>query len=99
MEEKLRQHKTKKHEVDLDKMVEGSEWSEIVEKVKNLENKVMVLEDKAEATVSKTEYRYVEASDISEKCDVLVKIVEEQDEAIRKLESEVNFLLFEEKQY
>ena len=95
-EKKLRQHKTKKHE-DLDKTMEESEWSEIVEKVKNLGNKVMLLEDKAEDTVCKTEYTSVELSDISEKFDVLVKIVEEQDGLISKLESEVNFLLFEEK--
>ena len=85
-EKKLRQHKIKKHEVDLDNTVEESEWSEIVQSVKNLESKVTDLEEKAETFDNKTKYTSVEVTDIFEKVDLLTCVVKEHDEIIIQLE-------------
>ena len=85
-EKKMRQHKMKKHEVDLDKTMEESEWSEIVQSVKNLENKVTDLEEKAESFDNKIKYTSVEVTDIFEKVDLLTCIVKEHDEIIIQYE-------------
>jgi len=84
-EKKLRQHMSKKHE-DLDKTVEESEWSEIVEKVKTLESKLMELLEKTEVSDSKIKFTSIEVGDISEKVDVLICVVKEQDNVIIELE-------------
>ena len=72
--------------MDLDKTVEDSEWSEIVQSVKNLENKVTNLEEKAETFDNKTKYTSVEVTDIFEKVDLLTCVVKEHDEIIIQLE-------------
>ncbi len=67
--------------------VEESEWREILEKVKNMENKLIDLEEKTESASHKIKYTFVEASEISECFKVLTSIVTEQDEAILELET------------
>ena len=64
--------------MDLDKTLEESEWSEIVQKVKRLENRVMELEERTEASKSKIKFKSVELSDISKTVYVLTKVVSEQ---------------------
>ena len=86
----MRQHTAKKHEKELlDVTVEENEWNKEKEKLSTIEEKVEEIE-------SKLKYNSIGVSDLQETVDALVKIVEEQDGVIRKLESEVKFLLFEE---
>jgi len=85
-EKKLRQHKSKKHDVDFDKTLDENEWKETLLKVKQLESKLIEIEERCEASENKIKYTSVELNDISETVDILTSIVKEQDKVIIELE-------------